>query len=111
MEYEAHITRAEFWVHDDSPITFEEIKALDLPDGFSAEKNCVATTKTPFGEMSADLGKCIVFTKTNSAKQYLVFTGGVPSFVMRSEEDARSFIALAEMLGAKVQGDDGEVYE
>ena len=61
MAYEAHITRAEFWVHDDFPITFEEIKALDLPDGFSAEKNCVATTKTPFGEMSADLGKCIVF--------------------------------------------------
>ena len=111
MVYEAHITRADFWVHDDFPITFEEIKALDLPDGFSAEENCVVNTKTPFGEMSADLGKCIVFTKTNGAKQYLVFTGGVPSFVMRSEEDARPFIALAEMLGAKVQGDDREVYE
>ena len=110
MAYEAHITKAEFWADDDEPITFEEIEVLDLPAGFTAEGNHTVTANTPFGVMSTELGRCIVFTKPDGTSIYLVFSSGVPTFGIRSADDTKEFIRLAEMLGAKVQGDEGEIY-
>ena len=106
MAYEAHITRAEFWVYDKDPVTFEEVAALDLPEGFEAVENGTFSD----GGVSISLGKCVTYTKADGVKMFLTFTGGAPSFKMRSEEDAKPFAKLAEMLGAKVQGDEGEYY-
>lgn len=112
MAYECHITRADLWVYDKEPITFTEIKALkDLPEGFETIENCTVTENTPFGETSIKLDKCIVYTRPDGVKMYLLFTGGTPTFKIRSEEDIRPFIELAKLLGAKVQGDEGEIYE
>ncbi|MBO4867718.1 MAG: hypothetical protein J5582_14350 [Ruminococcus sp.] len=106
MAYEAHLTRADLWVYDKEPITFEEVAALDLPDGFEAVENGTFSD----GAVSISLGKCVVYTRPDGVKNFLIFSGGAPSFKMLSEEDAKPFIRLAELLGAKVQGDEGEVY-
>lgn len=111
MAYELHITRAEFWASDDEPVTFDEVCALgELPCGLTAERDCVVTTKTPFGEMSARLGDCIVYTKESGDKLYLRFNDDVPTFGIKEESDTLPFIELAKCLGAKVQGDEGEFY-
>lgn len=106
MAYEAHLTRADLWVYDKEPITFEEVKALILPDGFEAVENGTFSDSA----VSISLGKCAVYTRPDGVKNYLIFGNGAPSFKMLSEEDAKPFIKLAELLGAKVQGDDGEIY-
>ena len=106
MAYEAHITRADLWVYDKEPITFEEVKALTLPEGFEAVEDGTFSD----GAVSISLGKCVVCTRADGVKNFLIFSGGAPSFKMLGEDDAKPFIELAEMLGAKVQGDEGEIY-
>ncbi|MBQ8966976.1 hypothetical protein [Ruminococcus sp.] len=110
MAYELHITREEFWVDDVDPVTFEEISALDLPAGFAVEEDYTAVAKTPFGEMRSSLGECVIYTKADGGKVIMHFMGETPSFRAVSKDDIIPFVGLAKLLGAKVQGDDGEEY-
>lgn len=109
MAYEFHITRADFWADDPQPVTFAETAqaAMQL-EGFSADPEGRVETVNPRSGMTltAVLGPCVVYRDTVRIR----FCGNPPTFALRDSAELAPFLALAELLGAKIQGDEGEEY-
>ncbi len=116
MGYEFHITRAECWFEDDCPVTMSQIMELPggLPEGFELSRTDTVTTTTPQGKsLTALVGKYLIYEDSGDpeSRVHIYFQPDIaPFFRVSSEEYLRPVILLAGMLGASVQGDDGEVY-
>lgn len=108
MSYEFHITRADSYLEDSCPVTLDEILSTceRLPEGFFVDRTVTAV-------YSSGKAECLVY-KSNSAEDkavHIYFVPGCPPFFSTScEELLPPVIRLAERLGAKVQGDEEEVY-
>ena len=104
MSYDLHITRAKNWVRDRiNPVTLSEIleKHNPLPAGFSVEE-------FP-GDDSGE--EFLVYESDNGEASYIYFREKrAPIMPCRNPYAIFAVIKLAESLGAKVQGDDGEFY-
>lgn len=109
MAYAFHITRADAWADDTAPVTYDEaVQAIrDLPD-FTVEHGQTLRTLNPrTGEtMTAVVGECIKYRGTVR----ILFQSGAPFFRVRDTAELLPFLELAERLGARVQGDEGEIY-
>lgn len=109
MAYEFHITRAEFWADDPQPVTLAELEQV-IPQiaGFSVDREGRAETVNPRTGMplTAMLGACIVWRDTVRIR----FCGSTPTFAVNDIDELAPFIELAALVGAKIQGDEGEEY-
>ena len=116
MSYDIHITRAEFWLDDEDPITLEEIERLvkPLPQGFSIDRTGIVTATGPQGQtLSAEVGPYLVYEDQEDMDSriciYFDEESG-PWFRACGEKYMLPVIELADMLHAKVQGDEDEIY-
>lgn len=115
MSYDIHITRAESYMEDENPITLAEIESLlgTLPRGFSIDRSGIVTAKLPQGEeLAAEVGPYLIYQdeKDHDSRVHIYFDDRGPWFSVREESHMLPIIELAEMIHAKVQGDEEEIY-
>ncbi|WP_310832221.1 hypothetical protein [Paenibacillus pedocola] len=108
MSYDVHITRAGHWTESGSnPISLEEAKAYFASLG-EFEYSSGISHKSPFGTLSIggdffnwiDEGESVPFSYT----QGRISVSRADDYVIDKMKE------VAAGLGAKVQGDEGEVY-
>lgn len=109
MSYDVHITRAERWTESGSnPISLEEAKAY-FAGQEDFEYSSGLSVQGPFGTLAiggdffnwlAERDEQIPFKHTDGR----ITVAGADDFVIEK------MIEVAAGLGAKVQGDEGEVY-
>lgn len=116
MSYNIHITRADFYFKDNNPITLKEIESMleTLPQGFSINRSGTVTATTPQGEkISVDVGPYLMYENKAdiNSRVYIYFNkNNGPWFSVTKEKYMLPIIELAEIIHAKVQGDEGEIY-
>ena len=116
MSYNIHITRADFYFEDHNPITLAEIEYMleKLPKGFSINRSGRIIAMTPQGEkISVNMGPYLMYEDKldSGSRVYIYFDKNkCPWFSVTKEEDMIPIIELAEIIHAKVQGDEGEIY-
>ncbi len=125
MSYELHITRADepWFMQEEGFITLEEVEALpELPEGFSFDRSGVVESK-PIDEngtkLVANVGTFLVYRYGDGEedKVHIYFDSDRdPYFNARAVSGVQdkaipALTELAHMLGAKLQGDDGELYD
>ncbi|MBY0010977.1 hypothetical protein [Paenibacillus typhae] len=109
MSYDVHITRAERWTESGSnPISLEEAKAY-FADQEDFEYSSGLSVQGPFGTLAID-GDFFNWLAGEDEqipfkhKDGRITVAGADDFVIEK------MIEIAAGLGAKVQGDEGEVY-
>ncbi len=115
MSYDIHITRAESWFEDEEPITLAEVEAIweQLPKGFQIERSDeVSATLPDGGILTVETGNYLIYEDESDpdSRIHIYFMHDVPTFSVRDEKYLLPIIELADLLGAKVQGDEEEVY-
>lgn len=96
MGYELHITRAERWYEsEDHPISEEEWES------FARNDPSLVLDGTVYGHVCAD-GETVSLRWSGGE----ILVKGV-----RGRKAAAGLVRMAEALGARLLGDDGEVYE
>ena len=114
MAYEYHITRAASWDADTDPIMIEEVDQLAelLPLGFQIDWEGVLEVRTPWGVETESIGPCLFYQDYFAPEErvYIRFQGEVPHFSLEDPSKLDPFLALAELLNASVQDDDGLIY-
>jgi hypothetical protein len=112
LGYDFHITRARRSTDSEAhPITLEEWRACSAADP-ELEMTGVAEAETPSGVLRYESpGLAIWRAHPDGAQAWFDCRDG--EIVVKNPDDAMiaKMIALAGKLGARVQGDDGEVYE
>lgn len=123
MGYDIHITRAKYWFEEEEGfVTLDEVLAVwdKLDEGFSVDRSGkVYSNPLPDGSvLAAEVDDFIVYRfgdgEDDKAHIYFGedcapnFNGGI--FVHKLEKLV-PVIKLAELVGAVVQGDDGEIYD
>ena len=116
MGYDLHITRKPEWFEDAGPeISLDEWKAyLDSDVEFTEEG--VAEARTPCGDVirveSDGLALWSAFSGHGfeGNKAWFYYSKGIVSVKNPDEEIRRKMHAVALALGARVQGDEGELY-
>ena len=115
MGYNIHITRAESWLDDETPITLEEIEQIwdKLPEGFQIDRSGVVTANMSNGSsLSVKVKPYLIFQNGDDeeSRVHIYFDNGAPEFCVHDEMKMLPIIELADLLGAKVQGDEDEIY-
>ena len=114
MGYNIHITIGDSWVDETYPISLEDIEEVMsmLPDGFRVNESGLTTMKTPQGQtMSMDIGPNLEYTDEEGKVTNILFPEDrCPYFRFQSKKQLLGICAVAEALGAKLQGDDDEIY-
>jgi len=116
MSYEFHITRAESWLEDSSPVTLAEIQTIidPLPNGFSVDRSGFVSAATPEGRtLTAAVGDYLIYENPDipDSRVHIYFDADCPPrFRIGAPEQLLPIIDLAEKLGAGVQGDELEFY-
>jgi|SRR6516162_525029 hypothetical protein len=115
MGYDVHITRAEEWSESETqPITFEEWRAYIASDP-EMRLDGHAETRTPDGAVirmeGEGLAVWVVWPDTSDGN--LAWMDHRDGRIVVKNPDAAilaKMCAIAEKLGARVQGDEGELY-
>lgn len=114
MGYNIHITIGDSWVDETYPISLEDIEEVMsmLPDEFRINESGLTTMKTPQGQtMSMDIGPHLEYTDEEGKVTNILFPEDrCPYFRFQSKKQLLGICAVAEALGAKLQGDDDEIY-
>lgn len=113
MGYDLHITKAAEWSESaKNPITEEQWKSAVLADR-ELKMDTSATASNPKTheviQISNPLMASWIDPKTNS-KHYFYYSRGKVTVKNPSESAIKKMKAVASKLGAKVQGDEGELY-
>lgn len=123
MGYDIHITRAKYWFEEDEGfVTLDDVIAVwdKLDEGFSIDRSGkVYSNPLPDGSvLAAEVDDFIVyrFGEGENEKAHIYFdedfaprfNGGI---FAHSTEKMIPIIRLARLVGAVVQGDDGEIYD
>lgn len=114
MSYDIHITREKDWVDDKNPITLEEVRSImpTLSERFRIEESGIISIQNPNGQkLSMKVGPYLEYMEENGDKSCVIFLkGNCPSFRYQSDSQLLAMCAVAEALGARLVGDDGEEY-
>lgn len=115
MGYCLYLTRAEEWFTEENPITFEEVESVlnQLPQGFSIDCTGGVSGVTPQGStLTSEVGPYVVYFdgQDENSRIHIYFLDGPPEFRIREEQYLLPILELAEALGAKIQGEELEVY-
>lgn len=114
MAYHYHITRAVFWNADPDPIRMEEVEQIAelLPPGFQIDWDGVLEVRTPYGIETEPIGPCLFYQDYYAPEDrvYVRFQEEVPWFALEDPSKLEPFLALAALLNAAVQDDDGLIY-
>lgn len=94
MAYTIHITKKQDWVDEEPKITQEELDTL-------IEKGALESVDDQERRRGWDAKKGNV---------YFYFMKGNINCNPRKEEEIQTIKEVASVIGAKVQGDDGEIY-
>lgn len=108
MSYNVHLTRAELWTESmNNPISLEEAKScFDQRDDF--EYTNMLSLKGPFGTMSLE-GDFFHWSVEDFSVPFSYKEGRIT--VHRADEFViEKMVEVSAVLGARVQGDDGELY-
>ena len=123
MGYDIHITRARYWFEEDEDfVTLDDVIAVwdKLDKGFSIDRNGVVySNPLPDGSvLAAEVDDFIVyrFGDGENEKAHIYFdedfaprfNGGI---FAHGTEKMIPIIRLARLVGAVVQGDEGEIYD
>lgn len=115
MSYDIHITRGVDWGEEENPVTLEEVRNIMhvLPQNFRIEESDTISIKTPSGQnMTMKVGPYLEYTGENDDKTCVIFTKGTsPSFRYQSDRQLLAMCSVAKAVGAKLMGDEGEVYD
>ncbi|MDQ0359486.1 hypothetical protein [Breznakia pachnodae] len=115
MSYNIYFTRSDEYFDDSSPITLKEVEELQekLPRNFYFDYSGIVTTTTPDGKtISAEVGPYLYYLNENdlNSKICIYFYSGCPFFSVRDEKKMLPLLELADLLQAKLQGEELEVY-
>lgn len=114
MANEYHITRAASWDADSDPVTIEEVEQMAelLPPGFQIDWEGVLEQRTPWGIETESIGPCLFYQDYYAPEEriYVRFQGEAPRFALEDPTKLEPFVALADLLNAAVQDDDGRIY-
>lgn len=115
MSYDIHITRGVDWGEEENPVTLEEVRNIMhvLPQNFRIEESDTISIKTSSGQnMTMKVGPYLEYTGENDDKTCVIFTKGTsPSFRYQSDRQLLAMCSVAKAVGAKLMGDEGEVYD
>lgn len=115
MSYDIHITRGTDWNEEEYPVTLDEVRSIMdlLSDKFRIEESDTITMETPSGKnLTMKVGPYLEYTDENGDKTCVLFTQGTsPSFRYQSDRQLFAMCDVAEAVGAKLMGDEGEVYD
>ena len=115
MGYDLHITRRQHWSDDEEPaedITLKEW--LDYIDSDpDIELSDAYRIKVPGSETESQAapGFCEWINHPSDEKPWFDYWRGNISTKNPDDDVIRKMVAISKMLKAKVQGDDGEIYE
>jgi hypothetical protein len=112
MGYDVHITRAENWWDEDAPpISEDEWKSVVASDS-SFEITGFAEAQTPKGEVIRIESPLLTVWYGHSSQSlvYFSFRRGHISCKNPDDEILQKMLQIAAKLDAKVQGDEGEIY-
>jgi hypothetical protein len=111
MGYELHITRAEnWWESQDTPIPLADWRALVREDP-ELEETGVAEASTPEGRLRYEnQGLSVWSAHPGGERVWFDWRDGCVIVKNPDEPVIAKMISVAERLGARVQGDDGELY-
>ncbi len=114
MAYQYYITRAAFWNADPDPIRIEEVEQMAelLPPGFQIDWEGVLEVRTPYGIETKIIGPCLFYQDyyAPDVRIYVRFQDETPQFMLDDPSKLEPFVALASLLNAVVQDDDGLIY-
>lgn len=115
MSYDIHITRGTDWGEEENPVTLGEVRSImhRLSDKFRIEESGIISIENPNGQdLTMKVGPYLEFTGENGDKTCVLFTEGMsPSFRYQSDGQLLAMCAVSEAIGAKLMGDEGEVYD
>jgi hypothetical protein len=111
MGYELHITRAEnWWDSEASPIALADWRAL-VRDDPEFEETGVAEAATPEGTLRYENeGLSLWSAHPNGEQVWFDWRDGCVIVKNPDEPTIAKMVGVAELLGARVQGDEGETY-
>lgn len=115
MGYDIHITIGDSWVDEEDPLTLENVRQIlpMLSSQFRIDESGVITTSTPQGQtLSGDFGPYLEYTDEEGQKTYVVFQeDSCPTFKSQNYRQLLALCDVAEALGAKLLGDEDEIYD
>lgn len=115
MSYDIHITRGNDWFGEENPVTLEEVRNIMhvLSDSFRIEESGVISIESPSGQnLTLKVGPYLEYTGDNDDKTCVLFgEGESPSFRYQSDRQLFAISFVAEAVGAKLMGDEGETYD
>lgn len=115
MSYDIHITRGNDWGEEENPVTLDEVRNImhRLSDKFRIEESGIISIENPNGQnLTMKLGPYLEYTGENDDKTCVIFTKGTsPSFRYQSDRQLLAMCFVAKAVGAKLMGDEGEVYD
>lgn len=115
MSYDIHITRGDDWFEEENPVTLEEVRSIMhvLPECFRIEETGTISIVNPSGQnLTMKVGPYLEYTGEDGGKTCVVFgENGGPSFRYQSDKQMLAMFSVAEAVGAKLMGDEGETYD
>jgi hypothetical protein len=113
MAYDIHITKASEWTESaKSPITEDQWKAAVLADGELKMDDTASATNPKTKETVQIINPLMaswIDPKTKN-KHYFYYSRGKVTVKNPSNSAIKKMKSVASKLGAKVQGDEGELY-
>lgn len=114
MSYDIHITRGSDWSEEENPVTLNEVRSVMhlLSDKFRIEESDTISMDTPGGQkLTMKIGPHLEYVGDNDIKTCVLFgEGQSPSFRYQDDRQMLAMLSVAEAVGAKLMGDEGEIY-
>lgn len=117
MGYDIHISHADNWFDEEEPVTLEQVKKIMplLSGQFRIVEDGIITIENSWGKqgkpLTMDIGPHLEYTGEDGVQTCIVFQeDGCPFFRYQSDKQLLAMCSVAEALGAKLLGDDGEEY-
>lgn len=115
MSYDIHITKGDDWIDEAEPVTLEDVRNIMhvLSDRFRIEESGIISMKNPSGQtITMKVGPYLEYTGDNDEKTRVMFRGGkCPSFQYQGDRQMLAMCSVAEAVGARLMGDEGETYD
>jgi hypothetical protein len=106
MGYEVHIHRREHWADDGDDISMDEWLAYCRTDETLREEGTITFATDDGGEI---VGPVIAWGPVGTGAAYYHYNGAIAS-KLTSDDVAAKSAQIAQSLGARAQGDEGEFY-